>query len=200
MEQVKYGLRLICPKMTLPPPLTRSLICHPSKHCTIASGISIAADFAADGSLQLRYRITGEMTKIALPPPGEPGPADNLWQHTCCEAFVATDAAQGYREFNFSPSGQWAVYQFMAYRQRDSDFVIPAAPQISLKQLEDGFELVARLPPESLPPISTLNLGITSVLEAGDGSKSYWALAHGAEQPDFHPRQSFTLALTRNTP
>jgi hypothetical protein len=45
-----------------------------------------------------------------------------------------------------------------------------------------------------------LDLALTTVIEASDGSKSYWALRHGAAQPDFHLRQSFTLALKRNTP
>jgi hypothetical protein len=45
-----------------------------------------------------------------------------------------------------------------------------------------------------------LQLGLSAVIEAADGSKSYWALAHCATQPDFHLRQSFTLTLNRNTP
>ena len=40
---------------------------------------------------------------------------------------------------------------------------------------------------------------IRFVIEAADGSKSYWALAHGASQPDFHLRQSFALTLHRTT-
>ena len=200
MERVKYGLRLICPDITLTPTLTRSLICHPTTPCPAVSSISIAAEFASDGSLCLRYAITGEIAKIKLPAVRAPGPADNLWQHSCCEAFIASDAAMPYQEFNFSPSGEWAVYQFNAYRQREHNFVSPAAPQIALRLAGDGFELAARLPRELLPPLTTLHLGITSILEASDGSKSYWALAHGAGQPDFHSRQSFILALKRNTP
>ena len=33
------------------------------------------------------------------------------------------------------------------------------------------------------------------VIETVDGERSYWALAHPAGQPDFHHRDSFTLAL-----
>ena len=186
--------------MTLPLSPTCPLFCHPTTHCTFVSDVTISAKFAGDGSLSLHYLITGEMAKIVLPDQCQPGAADNLWQHTCCEAFIADAEGAQYREFNFSPSGQWAVYQFAAYRQRDSDFAPPAAPRITLGRNANGFELAASLPRELLPSQATLILGITTVLEASDGSKSYWALSHCAEQPDFHLRQSFTLALPRTTP
>jgi hypothetical protein len=37
--------------------------------------------------------------------------------HTCFEAFVAPAGINGYYEFNFSPSTDWAVYRFSAYRR-----------------------------------------------------------------------------------
>lgn len=106
----------------------------------------------------------------------------------------------GYREFNFSPSGQWAAYRFTGYRERDEAFAPTAKPQLIFTPLADGFELRASLPAALLPPDSTLQLGLTAVIEAADGSKTYWALAHHAAQPDFHIRQSFALTLKRNTP
>ncbi len=64
----------------------------------------------------------------------------------------------------------------------------------------DGFQLDATLPASLLPSAHTLRIGLSVVIEASDGSKSYWALAHGAAQPDFHLRQSFALTLNRTTP
>lgn len=180
--------------------LTRSLICHPTCPGAAVNGISVSVGLAANGTLSLCYRVIGNSAQIKLPAARDAGPADNLWQHTCCELFIAGDDGEPYREFNFSPAGQWAIYQFDAYRQRDNNFQPLAAPKITLTQHADGFELAVTLPPELIPAGDTLHLGITSVIEAGDGSKSYWALAHCAAQPDFHPRQSFTLALTKNTP
>jgi len=106
----------------------------------------------------------------------------------------------GYREFNFSPSGQWAAYRFTGYRERDNNFAPTAEPQLALSLLAEGFELRAILPAVLLPTGNSLRIGITAVIEAADGSKSYWALAHCAAQPDFHLRQSFALTLNRNTP
>ena len=137
------------------------------------------------------------MDKLHIPAPQPPGAADGLWQSTCCEAFVAAADGTEYREFNLSPSGQWAAYRFRAYRERDAAFVPPFAPQSDFQRLADGFRMTALLAPELLPPATVLQIGLTLVLEASDGSRSYWALAHCAAQPDFHLRQSFTLTLAR---
>ena len=40
------------------------------------------------GRLALRYSVAGDMSAILVPAPGEPVRADNLWRHTCFEAFV----------------------------------------------------------------------------------------------------------------
>lgn len=165
----------------------------------MACDIEVAAATTDDGGLVLIYRITCPPAEILVPSLQPSGPADGLWQHTCCEAFVAEDGA-GYREFNFSPSGQWAVYRFTGYRERDEAFTPEAEPQLNFTPLADGFELRASLPATLLPPGKALHLGLTAVIEADDGSKSYWALAHCAAQPDFHVRQSFALTLKRNTP
>lgn len=188
------------PGIALPHPLTHPLLCHPASPCDVVRNISITSSFAENGDLKLLYRVIGEVESIKLPDAGQPAPADNLWQQTCCEAFVSAGDDDAYREFNFSPSTQWACYQFATYRQRENKFQPHATPQIILLQHADGFELATTIPAQLLPPGEVLDLGITTVIEASDGSKSYWALSHAAAQPDFHLRQSFTLALTRNTP
>ena len=181
-------------------PLTRNLLCHPASPCAVVRSISVATSFSESGDLTLLYQLIGQVDGIKLPVARPPGPADNLWQQTCCEAFVAAGDGESYREFNFSPSAQCASYQFASYRQRESQFQPHGAPRIALRQHAEGFELAATIPSALLPPGATLALAITTVIEANDGSKSYWALSHCAAQPDFHLRQSFTLALTRNTP
>lgn len=66
-----------------------------------------------------------------------------------------------------------------------------------MRCLADGFELDALIPSELLPAGNTLEISLTAVIEALDGSKTYWAQAHLAQQPDFHLRASFTLTLPR---
>jgi hypothetical protein len=188
------------PDTTLPAPIDTLLTCHPASPCMAVTGIEARVAPTADGGLALRYRVRGTPGDLRLPSPQPPGPADGLWQHTCCEAFIAADEQAGYCEFNFSPSSQWAAYRFTGYREPDTGFMPPAAPQIDLQPQADGFQLDVRLAAALLPTGRILQLGLSVVIETADGGKSYWALAHGAARPDFHLRQSFTLTLPRNTP
>ena len=175
---------------------------HPLlSHVAVATPAGLAVEAAAaptdDGGLLLHYRIRGGIDRLRLPAPAPAGPADGLWQHTCCEAFVAAVDAPEYREFNFSPSGQWAAYRFADYRERATGDLPPAAPQLEFRRTAGGCELLARLDPALLPAGQALQLGLSAVLEAGDGSLSYWALAHAAQRPDFHLRAGFVLRLNR---
>lgn len=188
------------PELTADTATPSALRCHPSHPANALSAITARARFTAAGELLLAYRILGDLAALRIPPPATSGPADGLWQHTCLEAFVAAVDAENYREFNFSPSGQWAAYRFTGYRERDTVFVPYAAPTIDFQPLSDGFELRATVPAALVPAGQSLQLGLTAVIEAADGSKSYWALSHCARQPDFHLRQSFALTLQRNSP
>ena len=62
--------------------------------------------------------------------------ADELWQTTCFEAFLEPRAATAYREFNFSPSGDWAAYDFDGYREGMAERRGRAPPYI---RMEDNF-------------------------------------------------------------
>ncbi len=180
--------------------LRHPLICHPSGACPAIYQVEAAAGLLATGALALTYSVSCDMSEIVLPDPLPAGQADGLWQHTCCEAFVAAVGGSGYREFNFSPSGQWAAYAFADYRMRDHAFQPACAPELSLSILAGSFRLNALVRPELLPIAEEIELSLTLVLEATNGSKTYWALKHAADQPDFHLRQSFALNLRANTP
>lgn len=179
----------------LPASRHHALLCHPVCLCAAIQGIAAAASFNEAGRLTLSYRLSGDPQAILLPAPQSPGPADDLWQHTCCEAFIAQPGSPAYREFNFSPSGQWATYQFTDYRSRATGFQPAGRPDIAFHRLADGFQLDTSLGPELPPAGDTLLLGLSVVVEAGNHEKSYWALAHAAGRPDFHLRQNFTLTL-----
>ena len=43
----------------------------------------------------------------------------------------------------------------------------------------------------------SLRLGLSAVIEATDGSLSYWALRHPPGKPDFHHIDAFDLQLDR---
>ena len=180
-------------------PIAHPLLCHPAAPCPPALRVSASATLTADGALALRYEVLGDMNTLLIPAPLPPGAADGLWQHTCCEAFVAGADGEAYREFNFSPSGQWAVYGFSACRERDAGYHPSVAPTVAFQRLPDGFRLDALLARELLPAASRFHVGLTAVIEAAAGGNSYWALAHCAARPDFHLRQSFVLTLDHPT-
>lgn len=181
---------------------TVALLCHPTSICPGVESIDVRISLAANGGLSLAYRLRGRLDQLAIPSPLPSGSADALWEHTCFEAFVGVAGRPAYREFNFSPSGQWAAYAFSGYRQREEGAVPVPAPEISVRRFSDRLELDAVLGPALLPPAApgttpgaTLQLGLSSVVEAADGGRSYWALAHPAARPDFHHRDAFALNL-----
>ena len=178
-------------------PIAHPLHCHPAAPCPPALRVSASATLTVDGALALHYEVLGDVNTLLIPAPLPPGAADGLWQHTCCEAFVAGEDGMEYREFNFSPSGQWAIYRFSDYRERDAGYQPSVAPTIGFQRQPDGFRLDALLARELLPAARQFHIGLTAVIEGADGGKSYWALAHAAAQPDFHLHQSFTLTLIR---
>lgn len=179
---------------------TLALTCHPSTPCPAVRAITVDVSLGNTGQLALHYRLAARPADLRLPPLGQATAADNLWQTTCLEAFIASPTGNDYREFNFSPSRQWAIYRFTDYRQRDADFLPASAPHIELCCQPEQVALDARLAPDLLPGSPSLLIGLTAVIEAADGSKSYWALRHDADRPDFHLRSSFALTLNRPTP
>jgi len=148
--------------------------------------------------LALRYAMTADFKHLQVPALAASARADNLWRHTCFEAFVAMKDYPAYYEFNFSPSGQWAVYGFRAYRERmvlDSETL---TPEMTVRVGNEVLELQATIPMARLPIFvagAKLRLGLSAVIEGRDGAFSYWALAHPAAKPDFHHGDCFAMEL-----
>ncbi|HEX8413681.1 MAG TPA: DOMON-like domain-containing protein [Sphingomicrobium sp.] len=160
-----------------------SLICHPDTPCPPVETLEV--EVSRGDLLDLRFRVTGTLDAILWPEPAAPDRTDELWRHTCFEAFVAA-AGLGYREINLSPSGQWAVYAFDAYRAG----MRPATA--SVRSAFAAGELHSQV---ALDVPGDWQLGLSAVIELADGSKSYWALAHAPGPPDFHNRDCFTATL-----
>ena len=163
------------------------LIPHPETPSMFVDGVDVQIE--RDGLLLwLRYTIGGDPSGIIWPGTAEPARTDDLWRHTCFEAFVATD--EGYIEYNLSPSGRWASYRFDRPRtgMRDAD---EAAVVLGMDEAFDQMALEARL---ELPPCAKA-LGLSCVIEHRDGGFSYWALIHPSAKPDFHHPDSFVLEL-----
>jgi hypothetical protein len=163
-----------------------SLKPHPDFPAASTSTIRVYGD--SDGhSVVLSYVLRGDPP--AIPPPAAPLRTDDLWRTTCFELFLQNSDG-GYVEFNFSPSTQWAAYAFTRYREGRSDLAMAVAPIIA--PIENGIRVSADL---SALSGASWRAGITAVIEAKDGTKSYWALAHAPGPPDFHNADCFIAHL-----
>ncbi len=169
---------------------------HPDNPPGLNQRVGVTLLLKPDGSLTLAYSIHGPLSFLRIPDPERPAPPDALWQTTCCELFVAT-GDERYREFNFSPSGQWAVYDFGAYR-KPVEIPLPCpAPTLESGCEANRLKLAATLPAAALPAGDLLTCALAVIVEAHDGRRGYWALAHPPGKPDFHHRSGFTLCLDR---
>jgi len=143
----------------------------------------------APDRLGLTYCIGGDLRRVDFPKPQKAARTDNLWRHSCCEVFVG--AGEGYYEFNFSPSSQWAAYRFADHRagMRDEETDDPA---IAWGQDGEAAKLTATL---RLPADASGPLGLSAIIEDTSGNRSFWALAHPPGEPDFHAAACFAAQL-----
>ena len=177
--------------------VNKRLAIHPGTVCTAVRTLQVKVEPQPHGVLVLNYELTGDLAQLCIPEQQPSGALDGLWEHTCFEVFIAVEGETGYHEFNFSPSGQWAVYAFSDYRVR-SAWTVSRRPVISFVQTNGHLLLEAIIAAADLPQNNAgkpLQLGLTAVIEAHDGSRSYWALHHPEAHPDFHHRAGFILSL-----
>ena len=168
------------------------LTLHPDSHCTAVTGIDVTAVRPGPGLLKLRYVLRGAMSGVSLPPASASARADELWRHTCFEAFVGAPGTKAYFEFNLAPSLEWAAYRFESYRD-GMERADVGAPQVEVVRAEDRFELRALLDVRDLQ--GPWRVGLSAVVEEANGNISYWALRHPAGKPDFHKADCFALEL-----
>ncbi|MBA4764721.1 MAG: DOMON-like domain-containing protein [Erythrobacter sp.] len=177
---------------------THELIAHGAYPPLEVSAVS-ARVVSLDGNwLRLRWRIEGS-GKLMVPPFAGKGRADELWRTTCFELFLKPDGGDAYCEFNLSPSERWAAYDFSSPREGMKDRSSPREPECTMRQGSSFAIFDAAIPAGALPAGDCF-AGITCVLEEEGGIKSFWALAHSQDEPDFHDHACFTARLVAPTP
>lgn len=175
-----------------------ALICHPATIPPAVSGCNVGLTLADSGKLCVNYRVVGQISALRLPPPMGCERADGLWKTTCFEAF-AMKADGSYVEFNFSPSGRWAAYEFSSYRENMANAPGPA-PTLTMSQSEQALEFTATFDLGSYVAHWPDRFGLCAVIETRDGAKSFWSLAHPEGRPDFHHKDCFALSLPAPEP
>jgi hypothetical protein len=175
------------------------LIAHPSTPDHAVRGVGVDVGVVHRDTLEVQYSLDADMSRVRLPASGAGRRTDGLWRHTCFEAFVAFIDTPGYYEFNFSPSLDWAVYRFYAYRDGMSAIDLGRAPTISVRRHESGIDLRAAVRLEQLPGSNGhgLRIGLAAVIEDAAEGLSYWAVRHAPGKPDFHHPDGFALEVDR---
>ena len=173
------------------------LVAHPA--VPPSPGVAVLASGALDArGLVLRFSVRAAPHLVAVAPRSpRPGRRDRLWEHTCCEAFVGNAAADAYLEVNLAPSEDWALWAFDGYRagmraaacDAPRMRVLRMPRELRIDAIVDAGAIAGVLGP---PPWA---VGLAAVVEEQDGRRSYFALAHAAERPDFHARASWTLEV-----
>jgi hypothetical protein len=131
------------------------------------------------GALAVNFKLDADLDRLRIPARRPRRFADGLWRHTCFEVFIATRSG-AYREYNFSPSGEWAAYAFSSYRKRSRERL--ARPRWNGR--------VA-----TIQARGRVKVGLSAVIEEKSGALSYWALRHPHGKPDFHHRRAFAMEL-----
>jgi hypothetical protein len=156
-----------------------SLYRHPDAPAGAIHSIDAGLERMLGGAVAI-FRVRGDISKLVIPPPGEPGRADDLWRSTCFELFMAGEGT-AYREYNFSLSGQWAAYAFDDYRSGMRN--IDARVETELYQEKNELQFNVEIKGEFPNPVP---VGLTAVIEETDRAIRYWSSAFAPGKPDFH--------------
>ncbi|MBI2319344.1 MAG: DOMON-like domain-containing protein [Betaproteobacteria bacterium] len=169
---------------------------HPDTPSGVVRGIGARLSRMPGGVLALTYVIAGDIDRLRIPAPKPPVVAEGLWRHTCCEIFIARTDLAAYHEFNFAPSGAWAVYAFARYRDGAAVADQSLDPRVAVRRTGERLEIDAVIRLDRLSPMhaqARLSLALSAVIEDDGGQLSYWALRHPPGAPDFHHPRAFAL-------
>jgi hypothetical protein len=173
-----------------------NLISHPAAPpASPAFKVWANVEYSALGAVataNIWFGVSAPATRFAIPKMSEPWRADELWKTTCFEAFLRERGADAYREWNFAPGGNWAAYDFSGRREGMERADVGQPPYI---RMEDNFTWWTVGATIAVDAQRKSELGLSAVLEEQDGTKSYWALDHLTEQPDFHDPGCFIARL-----
>ena len=141
------------------------------------------------GGVVATFHAIGDVANLVVPAPVAPVRAEDLWRTTCFELFAGGEG-ESYQEFNLSPSGAWAAYQFDGHRsgRRDIEARIEIETSLDNKRLS----VIAKIESEFPNPMP---VGLTAVIEENDGLLRYWATTFAPGEPDFHAAANRSLLL-----
>src|SRR5690349_25089604 len=138
------ALDRVCLRATMQPTSASErlpLVPHPVTPGDAVRELTVAVARPTSSELALTYRLAGDLQQLRTPEPRSPQRADGLWRHSCFEIFLGQPDGPTYWEYNFSPSGAWAAYQFTGYREGMQALLKGAAPIIRVSSTAGSLEM-----------------------------------------------------------
>jgi hypothetical protein len=166
--------------------------------CDLGPIRAVTAAIAATSSgCEATFRLEGRVDRIKIPEAKPSVRTDNLWKTTCFEIFWQPVGGTSYREFNLSPSGRWAAYDFDAFREGMRDAPVDAISLACTHHSANGEgELVLKAGIAADLP-SPAQVALNAIVEHADGGMQYWALAFPPGKPEFHSEACRQLVVER---
>lgn len=152
---------------------------------------------ATEAGCEAEFRFEGRLDAIKIPQSGPSERTDNLWKTTCFEIFWQPIGGTYYREFNLSPSGRWAAYDFDSFREGMRDAPVDGMVVACSHHSSGGVgELVLKAGIAAELP-APAQVALNAIVEHADGGMQYWALAFPPGKPEFHSEACRQLIVER---
>ena len=152
---------------------------------------------ATDTGCEAEFRLDGQIGAIVVPESAPSVRMDNLWKTTCFEIFWQPIGLSSYREFNLSPSGRWAAYDFDSFREGMRDAPVDAIAVTCSNSHSNGEgELVLKASIAAELP-DPAQVALNAIVEHPDGGLQFWALAFGPGKPEFHSEACRQMIVER---
>ncbi|WP_299192542.1 hypothetical protein [uncultured Erythrobacter sp.] len=163
----------------------QALTLHPSCDTGPITAVSAKIRPTEDGC-EAEFVLSGGIDQIVLPEPGPSLRTDDLWKTTCFEIFWQPLGGSTYREFNLSPSGRWAAYDFDGFREGMRDAPVEAMALATAQGSANGKgELVLKAAIAAELP-APAQVALNAIVEHRDGGLQFWALAFDEGKAEFH--------------
>lgn len=163
----------------------KPLMLHNS--CDLGPIRSVTAEVKdTDVGCEARFRLEGRVDRIKIPEAAPSIRTDDLWKTTCFEIFWQPVSGTYYREFNLSPSGRWAAYDFDSFREGMRDAPVDAISLSVAQGSSNGvgeLELIATIASDLPTPAQ---VALNAIVEHEDGGLQFWALAFAPGKAEFH--------------
>lgn len=147
----------------------------------------------SDGILRIKYELCGLDSDAVFPTPSaNPARRLQLWRHTCFELLWGPFNDPRYWELNASPAGHWNILSFTDYRlgMREETRI---AARVRTQRRPAGFSICCTVPVAALECLGPYRFAPAAIIRLAGGRRTFWAIRHPGQAPDFHHPLSFAL-------